>query len=191
MVYIHLQFCSLISSFPKILWVIKMQNPEDHHSDREIISPSYTTKSNDDKYVEVTLDIRDDTVAVHSVKNATKTKAEEAEIEALGKNLQKKRSFGATIVRNLSKRLRSQPHPPRTIDRSSTAAQNVLKGFKFISRTDGGSGWDTVQQRFDELTANSDSLLPKAKFGECIGKRIRVLTDCVKVIYIIKLPKNM
>ncbi|XP_015077625.1 respiratory burst oxidase homolog protein D isoform X1 [Solanum pennellii] len=146
-----------------------MQNPEDHHSDREIISPSYTTKSNDDKYVEVTLDIRDDTVAVHGVKNATKTKAEEAEIDALGKNLQKKRSFGATIVRNLSKTLRSQPHPPRTIDRSSTAAQNALKGFKFISRTDGGSGWDTVQQRFDELTANSDSLLPKAKFGECIG----------------------
>ncbi|KAK6787548.1 hypothetical protein RDI58_016073 [Solanum bulbocastanum] len=151
-----------------------MQNPEDHHSDREFSSPSNTAKSNDDKYVEITLDIRDDSMAVHSVKNATKTKAEEAEIEALGKRLQKKRSFGATIVRNVSMRMRlssfkRQPHPPRTFDRSSTAAQNALKGFKFISKTDGGSGWDTVQQRFDELTAISDSLLPRAKFGECIG----------------------
>lgn len=156
-----------------------MPNPEDHHSDREISSPLNTTKSNDDNYVEITLDIRDDTVAVHSVKNATGTKAEEAELEALAKSLQKKRSFGASIVRNVSTRMRfssfkKQPHPFRRFDRSSAAAQHALKGLKFISKTDGGSGWETVQKRFDELTATSDCLLPRAKFGECIGERTRV-----------------
>ncbi|XP_055832355.1 respiratory burst oxidase homolog protein D isoform X2 [Solanum dulcamara] len=151
-----------------------MQNPEDHHSDREISSPLNTTKSNNDNYVEITLDIRDDTVAVHSVKNATGTKAEEAELEALAKSLQKKRSFGASIVRNVSMKMRfssfkKQPHPLRRFDRSSAAAQHALKGLKFISKSDGGSGWETVQKRFDELTATSDCLLPRAKFGECIG----------------------
>ncbi|MCD7455123.1 hypothetical protein HAX54_027064 [Datura stramonium] len=156
-----------------------MQNPEDHHSGKEIIenddnSPLNTTTSNDDNYVEITLDVRDDAVTVQSVKNATGTKAEDAELEELAKSLQKKRSFGASIFRNASMRMRlasfkRQPHPARSFDRTSAAAQHALKGLKFISKTDGGSGWATVEKRFDELTATSDGLLPRAKFGECIG----------------------
>lgn len=151
-----------------------MQSPQDYHSDREEIrSPLNTTSRRDENYVEITLDIRDDTVAVHSVKSATGTKAEEAEFEALAKSLQKKRSFGASIVRNVSMTMRlasfnKQPH--RLDRRSSAVAQHALKGLKFISKTDSGSGWVGVEKSFNELTATSDGLLPREKFGECIGK---------------------
>ncbi|CAN4100145.1 unnamed protein product [Withania somnifera] len=155
-----------------------MQSPEDHHDGREIIendnsSPLNlnTTTSNDDNYVEITLDVRDDVVAVHSVKNVTGTTAEP---EALAKSLQKKRSFGASIVRNASLRMRlaslkKHPHPALNLDRTSAAAQHALKGLKFISKTDSGCGWAAVEKRFEELTATSDGLLPREKFGECIG----------------------
>ncbi|XP_060168520.1 respiratory burst oxidase homolog protein D-like [Lycium barbarum] len=158
-----------------------MQNPEDHHhSDKEIIendnnnSPLNASTSNDDTYVEITLDVRDDTVVVHSVKNATGNKGEEAELEVLAKSLQKKRSFAASIIKRTSMRMRlasfkKQSHPSRRFDRTSVAAQHALKGLKFISKTDGGSGWAGVEKRFHELTATSEGLLPRAQFGACIG----------------------
>ncbi|KAK4374677.1 hypothetical protein RND71_005354 [Anisodus tanguticus] len=156
-----------------------MQNPEDH-SDREIVendnnsSPLNANTSNDDNYVEITLDVCDDTVAVRSFKNASETKAEEAELEELAKSLRKKSSFGASLIKNASMRMRlasfkKQPHPSRRFDRTSAAAQHALKGLKFISKTDGGSGWAAVEKRFDELTSTSDGLLPRAQFGACIG----------------------
>ncbi|KAJ8560000.1 hypothetical protein K7X08_004058 [Anisodus acutangulus] len=107
-----------------------MQNPEDH-SDREIVendnnsSPLNTNTSNDDNYVEITLDVRDDTVTVH------------------------RRSAAL------------EPHSSKMLRRGC--------GLKFISKTDGGSGWAAVEKRFDELTATSDGLLPRAQFGACIG----------------------
>ncbi|KAM3374872.1 respiratory burst oxidase protein D isoform X1 [Capsicum galapagoense] len=155
-----------------------MKSPEDRHTDREITendnsSPLNTTRSNDDSYVEVTLDLRDDMVEVRSVQPAIETKAEESELEALAKSMQKKRSFGSSVVGNSSirmrlKRLASLKRHPA--DRTSAAAQHALKGLKFISKADGGSGWAAVEKRFDELTAtSSDGLLPRARFGECIG----------------------
>lgn len=176
---------------------MKMQKTEDHNSDRDIIENiDNSTQSNaitytDDTYVEITLDVREDTVAVHSVKNASGANVEEAELQVLrlAKNLRKKQSFGTSVVRNTSIRMRQvaqelkrlatlkkqQPHPSRRFDRTnSVAAHHALKGLKFISKTDGGAGWAAVEKRFHELSATSDGLLPRAKFGECIGKRTRV-----------------
>nr|XP_016510188.1 PREDICTED: respiratory burst oxidase homolog protein D-like isoform X1 [Nicotiana tabacum] len=171
---------------------MKMQKTEDHNSDRDIIENiDNSTQSNaitytDDTYVEITLDVREDTVAVHSVKNASGANVEEAELQVLrlAKNLRKKQSFGTSVVRNTSIRMRQvaqelkrlatlkkqQPHPSRRFDRTnSVAAHHALKGLKFISKTDGGAGWAAVEKRFHELSATSDGLLPRAKFGECIG----------------------
>ncbi|KAG1370258.1 Respiratory burst oxidase-like protein C [Cocos nucifera] len=77
----------------------------------------------DDQYVEITLDVRDDSVAVHSGR----------------------------------------------IDRSKSAAAHALKGLKFISKTDGATGWLAVVKRFDELAV--DGALPRSLFGQCIGMK--------------------
>ncbi|XP_070033951.1 respiratory burst oxidase homolog protein D-like isoform X2 [Nicotiana tomentosiformis] len=165
---------------------MKMQKTEDRNSDREIIDNdnSSPSKTIDDTYVEITLDIREDTVAVHSVKNASGANiVEEAEVEVLGlaKNVKKKHSFGASVVRNTSMRMRQvaqelkllaslKKQQPRPFDRTnSVAAHHALKGLKFISKTDGCAGWAAVENHFDELSATSDGLLPRGKFGECIG----------------------
>ncbi|XP_031100445.1 respiratory burst oxidase homolog protein C-like [Ipomoea triloba] len=52
-----------------------------------------------------------------------------------------------------------------------SGAANALKGLKFISQTDGGAEWATVERRFDDLAASTNGLLPKPKFGECIGMK--------------------
>ncbi|GER48533.1 respiratory burst oxidase homolog [Striga asiatica] len=133
-------------------------------------------------YVEITLDVRDDSVAVHSVKAAGGGEVEDPELALLAKGLEKRTSLGSILVRNASSRIRQvsqelkrlasttrRPHPAGVFDRNKSAAAHALKGLKFISKTDGGAAWAGVEQRFDELTANLDGLLPRSLFGQCIG----------------------
>nr|BAX24556.1 respiratory burst oxidase homolog protein B [Nicotiana benthamiana] len=140
-------------------------------------------KSNDDAYVEITLDVREDSVAVHSVKTAGGDDVEDPELALLAKGLEKKSTLGSSLVRNASSRIRQvsqelrrlaslnkRPIPTGRFDRNKSAAAHALKGLKFISKTDGGgAGWAAVENRFDEITASTTGLLPRVKFGECIG----------------------
>ncbi|KAJ6764328.1 putative proteinDPH OXIDASE [Salix koriyanagi] len=179
---------------------------EDHHSDSEIsgserlaysgplsgplskrtgrksarFSVPDTTTTTDEQYVEITLDVRNDSVAVHSVKAANGAE-EDPEIALLAKGLEKRSA--SKVVRTASARIRQVSHeikrlasfskrpPPGRLDRSKSAAAHALKGLKFISKTDGGAGWDAVEKRFDEITASTDGLLPRARFCECIGMK--------------------
>ncbi|KAJ6386723.1 hypothetical protein OIU78_016623, partial [Salix suchowensis] len=179
---------------------------EDHHSDSEIsgserlaysgplsgplskrtgrksarFSVPDTTTTTDEQYVEITLDVRNDSVAVHSVKAANGAE-EDPEIALLAKGLEKRSA--SKVVRTASARIRQVSHeikrlasfskrpPPGRLDRSKSAAAHALKGLKFISKTDGGAGWDAVEKRFDEITASTDGLLPRARFSECIGMK--------------------
>ncbi|KAL2234525.1 UNVERIFIED_CONTAM: Respiratory burst oxidase protein C [Sesamum indicum] len=136
-----------------------------------------TSAATADDYVEITLDVREDSVAVHSVKAAG---GGEVEDPGLTKLLEKKSSFArnapARIIRQVSlelKRLASftrHPHPGRRLDRTKSGAAYALKGLKFISQTDGGAAcWAGVENRFDELTATTNGLLPRSLFCECIG----------------------
>lgn len=147
-------------------------------SSSELGSPS-PRSANDDAYVEITLDVREDSVAVHSVKTAAGADVEDPELALLARGLEKKTTLGSSLVRNASSRIRQvsqelkrivRSHPSGRIDRNKSAAAQALKGLKFISKTDGSSGWAAVEKRFDQLTASSNGLLPRAKFGECIGK---------------------
>ncbi|XP_059641419.1 respiratory burst oxidase homolog protein C-like isoform X2 [Cornus florida] len=138
--------------------------------------------SDENTYVEITLDVRDDSVAVHSVKTTTGADVEDPELSMLAKGLEKRSSFGSSAVRNASLRIRQvsqelkrfasfskRGHTGR-FDRTKSAAAHALKGLKFISKTDGGAGWAAVEKRFNELTASStDGLLPRSVFCECIG----------------------
>ncbi|CAH9137004.1 unnamed protein product [Cuscuta epithymum] len=139
--------------------------------------------SDEDSYVEITLDVREDSVAVHSVKTAAGADMEDPELALLARGLEKKTNLGSSVVRNASSRIRqvSQElkrlaslttrthHGAGRFDRNKSAAAQALKGLKFISKTDGASGWAAVEKRFDQLTASTSGLLPRAKFGECIG----------------------
>ncbi|KAG2706341.1 hypothetical protein I3843_05G089000 [Carya illinoinensis] len=137
----------------------------------------------DDGYVEITLDIRDDSVAVHSVQTAI----EDPELALLAKRTLEKKSsssLGASMLRSTSahirqvsqelKRLASlsrRSSAARRFDRTKSAAAHALKGLKFIAaaKSGGASGWPAIEKRFDELTASTNGLLVSSLFGECIG----------------------
>ncbi|XP_065854011.1 respiratory burst oxidase homolog protein D-like [Euphorbia lathyris] len=135
-------------------------------------------------YVEITLDIRDDSVAVHSVHPANH---DDPEFALLAKKTleTKSSSFRASnLFRNTSshikqvsqelKRLASLTRRPSTsasrFDRTKSAAVHALKGLKFISsKTSSSNGWAAVDKKYDQLTASTNWLLPSSLFGECIG----------------------
>ncbi|KAF6168750.1 hypothetical protein GIB67_013132 [Kingdonia uniflora] len=140
--------------------------------------------SNDDNaYVEITLDVRDDSVAVHSVKTAGGGANEDPEITLLAKTLEKKSSLGSSVIRSASSRIKQVSQELRRLasitrkptggrfDRTKSAAAHALKGLKFISKTDGGAGWLAVEKRFNDLTASTNGILPRSLFGECIGMK--------------------
>ncbi|XP_068667210.1 respiratory burst oxidase homolog protein C [Aristolochia californica] len=146
-----------------------------------VITSSGSGSAADDAYVEITLDVRDDSVAVHSVKAAGGGENEDPEVTLLARTLEKRSSFGSSVIRSASSKIRQVSQelkrlasiknrtPVGRIDRSKSAAAHALKGLKFISKTDGGAGWSAVEKRFNELAV--DGQLPRALFGQCIGMK--------------------
>ncbi|CAN6548551.1 unnamed protein product [Malus baccata var. baccata] len=149
----------------------------------------YTSDQNDDDtYVEITLDIRDDSVAVHSVQAAGGASNEDPELALLAKRTlegKKSSSFRSSLLRNTSSHIRQvsqelkrlasfskRPSNGKRFDRTKSATAYALKSLKFITTKTGAgatSGWAAVDKRYDELTAKSNWLLPSSLFGECIG----------------------
>ncbi|CAH8362115.1 unnamed protein product [Eruca vesicaria subsp. sativa] len=141
----------------------------------------------EEEYVEITLDIRDDSVAVHSVQQASPggggpQDLEDPELTLLTKktlesSLNKSTSLSffrstSSRIKNASRELRrvfSRRPPPavRRFDRSSSAAIHALKGLKFIATKT--AAWPAVEQRFDKLSLESNGLLLSSKFWECLG----------------------
>ncbi|KAK8552483.1 hypothetical protein V6N13_120882 [Hibiscus sabdariffa] len=139
---------------------------------------------NDDGYVEITLDIRDDSVAVHSVQGAGGG-SEDPELALLAKKTleNKSASFRSYLLRNTSNQIkhvsqelkqvlsRRPSNAGRNFDRNKSAAAHALKGLKFITTKTGasGNGWSTVEKRFNDLTASTNGVLHHSQFAECIG----------------------
>ncbi|XP_022932647.1 respiratory burst oxidase homolog protein C-like [Cucurbita moschata] len=154
-------------------------------------SSSTNAADDDETYVEITLDIRDDSVAVHSVHTAgagqDSNSLEDPELSLLAKRTLEKKSssFRASLLRSTSSRFKqvsqelkrftslTRRTSTRRFDRTKSAATHALKGLKFIAAKTGGggasAGWGPVEKRFDELTASTNGLLPSSLFGECIG----------------------
>ncbi|KAK6256744.1 hypothetical protein QUC31_000203, partial [Theobroma cacao] len=145
-------------------------------------SASFAAADND--YVEITLDIRDDSVAVHSVQGAGGGD-EDPELALLAKRTLENKSasfrsylFGNTSahIKQVSQELkralsRRSSNAGRRFDRTKSAAAHALKGLKFITTKTGasGNGWSSVEKRFNDLTASTNGLLHQSQFGECIG----------------------
>jgi respiratory burst oxidase len=149
--------------------------------------PRASANNDDDDYVEITLDVRDDSVAVHSVKPAHVGGAgaggDDPDVTLLARTLESRRSssYGHSVIRNASSRIKQVSQELRRIasinrrgaagpriDRSKSAAAHALKGLKFISKAEGAAGWEAVERRFDKLAENG--LLHRSKFGQCIGE---------------------
>ncbi|KAF3430880.1 hypothetical protein FNV43_RR25610 [Rhamnella rubrinervis] len=159
-------------------------SPSSRHSRK---SARFNVPNNDDDndaYVEITLDIRDDSVEVHSVHAAAGQ--EDPELALLAKRTLEGnksssflRSTSTRMIKQVSQELKrfgnsfSKRSSTRRFDRTKSAATHALKGLKFIAAKTGGAsvaaGWPAVEKRFSELTLNSDGLLPSSLFGECIG----------------------
>ncbi|XP_009404716.2 respiratory burst oxidase homolog protein B [Musa acuminata AAA Group] len=140
----------------------------------------------DGTYVEITLDVRDDAVAVHSVKAAGGDGDGEGdpEVAALARELERRSAaaaFGSSVMRTASLKFRQVSQEIRRLasfgrrsgvgklDRTRSAAAHALKGLKFISRADGAAGWAAVERRFDELAV--DGNLHRSRFAQCIGMK--------------------
>uniref|UniRef100_A0A0C9S5Y5 TSA: Wollemia nobilis Ref_Wollemi_Transcript_12342_3899 transcribed RNA sequence n=1 Tax=Wollemia nobilis TaxID=56998 RepID=A0A0C9S5Y5_9CONI len=142
-------------------------------------SATSSSGTTDEGYVEITLDVKDDTVAVHSIKPAGQDR-EDPEMTLLAKDLEKKASFGSSMMRNASARIKQYSqelrrlasvtkrtsYGPEILDRTKSGAHLALKGLKFIAKSGGTAEWNRVAQKFDELAENG--ILPRAQFGQCI-----------------------
>ncbi|OIV97039.1 hypothetical protein TanjilG_11556 [Lupinus angustifolius] len=156
----------------------KSHNKEQQHDDEE----------EEEDHVEVTVEIKGDSVAVHSVKPVSTAcnediSGEDENLILLGKGMQKKSSFvGASVMRSASSKIKQvsqelkrfaslskQGESSKVVhfDRNKSAAAHALKGLKFF--TNGGVGWAQVEKQFDILTASNDGYLHCSLFAKCIG----------------------
>lgn len=117
-------------------------------------------------YVEITLDVRDDSVSVQNIRGG------DSETAYLASQLEKRHSFGSQLsfkIKQVSQELKRMTSSKRfdKVDRSKSGAARALKGLKFMTKNVGTEGWSEIEARFHELAVNG--MLPKSRFGQCIG----------------------
>ncbi|KAI9161756.1 hypothetical protein LWI28_020402 [Acer negundo] len=140
-----------------------------------------------DPNLEVTLEIRDDSVAVHSVQPATEGGGgggEEEEGHEDPEPESKLSWVGSSLLQSASLHIKCMvSFSRRSSDKSTTSskrydqmksAADALKGLKFLTTPksgEEGNDWNAVEKRFDKLTASTNGLLHSSMFGECIGMK--------------------
>ncbi|KAF9620978.1 hypothetical protein IFM89_015800 [Coptis chinensis] len=120
-----------------------------------------------DSLVEITLDIRDDSVSIQNVKGGdSETTLLASRLEKKASSLGSQLSFRLKQVSQELKRLTSSKRFNK-LNRNKSGATRALKGLQFISKSVCNEGWTEVETRFDELAV--DGVLPRSRFGKCIG----------------------
>jgi respiratory burst oxidase len=114
-------------------------------------------------FVEITLDVRDDTVSVQNIRGG------DSETALLASRLEKRPSTLSVKLKQVSQELKRMTSSKKfdRVDRAKSGAARALKGLKFMTKNVGDRGWDQVAKRFDELEV--DGKLPKTRFSQCIG----------------------
>lgn len=124
-------------------------------------------KDKDDSYVEITLDVRDDSFLVQNIKGADQEAAllasqlEKKPTSSLGSQLSYHLRQVSQDLKRITSRRMNKP------DRTRSGAARALRGLQFMNKNVGNEGWSEVEKRFDELAV--DGMLPKSRFGKCIG----------------------
>lgn len=123
----------------------------------------------EEEYVEITLDVRDDSVSVQNIRGGdSETALLASRLEKRPSSLGSQLSFRLRQVSQELKRMTSVKKFDR-VDRTKSGANRALKGLKFMTKNVGTAGWSQVEKRFDELAV--DGKLPKTRFAQCIGTR--------------------
>lgn len=123
----------------------------------------------EEEYVEITLDVRDDSVSVQNIRGG------DSETALLASRLEKRpsSSLGSQLsfrLRQVSQELKRMTSVKKfdRVDRTKSGAARALKGLKFMTKNNvGTAGWSQIESRFDELAV--DGKLPKTRFAQCIG----------------------
>ncbi|KAG5626098.1 hypothetical protein H5410_011316 [Solanum commersonii] len=155
---------------------MEIENTRDSDSMRggfsgSLVSGKKNARCEDDEsYVEITLDVRDDSVSVQNIKGA------DHEAALLASRLEKRpnNTLGSQLsfhLRQVSKELKrmTSSNKFQNIDRSKSGAARALRGLQFMNKNVGTEGWSEVESRFDQLAVNG--MLTKSLFGQCIGMK--------------------
>lgn len=134
-------------------------------SNKKSSKKSARFKDEEEDFVEITLDVRDDTVSVQNIRGG------DSETALLASRLEKRPSTLSVKLKQVSQELKRMTSSKKfdRVDRAKSGAARALKGLKFMSKTVGTAeqGWFQVEKRFDELAV--DGKLPKTRFSQCIG----------------------
>jgi len=118
-------------------------------------------------FVEITLDVRDDTVSVQNIRGGdSETQYLASQLEKRPSSLGSQLSFKLRQVSQELKRMTSSKTFNK-VDRSKSGAARALQGLKFMSKNVGSEGWPEFEARFNEMAVNG--MLPKSRFAQCIG----------------------
>ena len=138
----------------------------------------------EEDYVEITLDVRDDSVLVQNIRGAgagagdSDSAAFQLAAQLERRQLPKSSSLGSQLsfkLKQVSQELKRMTSSKKLqkIDRNKSAAARALVGLKFMNKSNvggaGGEGWAEVESRFHQL-ADADGTLPDSRFGQCIGR---------------------
>ncbi|KAH1079223.1 hypothetical protein GYH30_054001 [Glycine max] len=117
----------------------------------------------EEDFVEITLDVRDDTVSVQNIRGG------DPETALLASRLEKRPSSLSVRLRQVSQELKRMTSSKKfdRVDRTKSGAARALKGLKFMTKNVGTEGWSQVEKRFHELAV--EGKLPKTRFSQCIG----------------------
>lgn len=121
----------------------------------------------EDQYVEITLDVRDDTFSVQNIKGG------DSETAMLASRLETKRpTLGSQLsfkLKQVSQELRRMTSSKsfKRMDRAKSGASRALNGLRFMTKSVGSEAWSEIENRFNELAINGE--LPKSLFARCIG----------------------
>ncbi|KAK9120285.1 hypothetical protein Scep_018378 [Stephania cephalantha] len=122
--------------------------------------------TNDDTYLEITLDVRDDSVAVHSVKAAgAGGSSEDPEVTLLAKTLENKRSssFGSSVVRTASSRIKQVSQELKRLASVSSSSSSAVSSSSFSKQQQQQQMMRTTG-RFDRTRSAAAHALKGLKF---------------------------
>lgn len=125
-------------------------------------------------YVEITLDVRDDAVAIQSVHSA----GADPDAALLARDLERRSSNVVTKLKQVGQEFRrlassssfvsGSRRNMAQLDRTKSSAAQAIKGLQFVTKNVASEGWPEVERRFNELAV--DGMLLRSRFGKCIGE---------------------
>lgn len=125
-------------------------------------------------YVEITLDVRDDAIAIQSVNTA----GADPDAALLARDLERRSSNVVAKLKQVGQEFRrltssssfasGSRRNMAQLDRTKSSAALAIKGLQFVTKNVASEGWPEVERRFNELAV--DEMLLRSRFGKCIGE---------------------